>query len=153
MAPAVIRPVFAGETTLKGDVLFNDDSSIALPGGLHLVSASARLDFEGRKSTDGKLALKVHAGAVPGATAIGKLDLNASIEGPASGPTVDGAFEAGKIRVAEGSVDHVSARFRAVPNGPLIEPATRIAFSADAKASGLSLADPASTRLSAPISR
>ena len=31
LAPGVIRAVFAGETTLKGDVLFNDDSSIALP--------------------------------------------------------------------------------------------------------------------------
>jgi translocation and assembly module TamB len=63
LAPGVIRAVFAGETTLKGDVLFNDDSSIALPAGLHLVSASARLDFEGGKSADNLLDLKVHAGA------------------------------------------------------------------------------------------
>ncbi len=52
LAPGVIQPVFAGQTTLKGDVQFNDDSSIALPGGLHLVSAAARLDFEGSKSAD-----------------------------------------------------------------------------------------------------
>ena len=75
-------------------MLFNDDSSVALPGGLHLVSAGARLDIEGGKSADGELDLEVHAGAIPGATAIGKLDLNASIEGPLSGPTLDAAFDA-----------------------------------------------------------
>ena len=52
LAPGVVQPVFAGETTLKGDVQFNDDASIALPGGLHLVSAAARLDFEGEKSAE-----------------------------------------------------------------------------------------------------
>src|SRR3984957_17611146 len=55
LAPGVVQPVFAGHTTLKGDVQFNDDSSIALPGGLHLVSAAARLDFEGGKSVNGLL--------------------------------------------------------------------------------------------------
>jgi translocation and assembly module TamB len=54
LAPGVVQPVFAGHTTLKGDVQFNDDSSIALPGGLHLVSAAARLDFEGGKSANGR---------------------------------------------------------------------------------------------------
>ncbi len=85
MTPAVIRPVFAGETTLKGDVLFNDDSSIVTPG-LHLVSANARLDIEGQKTADDRLDVKIHAGAIPGSTEIGKLDLNATIAGPASAP-------------------------------------------------------------------
>ncbi len=142
LAPGVIRPVFAGETTLEGDVLFNDNSSIALPGGLHVVSASARLDFEGGKSADNQLDLKVHAGAIPGATAIGKLDLNASIAGPLSSPKIDASFEAGQIRVAEGSLGHVAATFRAAPNGPLTGETTRIAFTGDAKLSGLALADP-----------
>ena len=143
MAPGVIRPIFAGETTLKGDILFSDDSSIALPGGLHLVSASARLDFEGGKSADDQLALMVHAGAIPGATAIGNLDLNASIDGPLSGPRIDGSFDAGKIRVAEGSIDQISATFRAVPNGSLMDEATWIPFEGHAAITGLSLADPA----------
>src|SRR6185312_9012617 len=51
LAPGVVQPVFAGQTTLKGDVQFNNDSSVALPGGLHLVSAAARLDFEGGRSS------------------------------------------------------------------------------------------------------
>src|SRR6202034_923966 len=102
LAPGVVQPVFAGETTLKGDIRFNDDSSIALPGGLHLVSAAARLDFEGGRSAGGLLDLKVHAGAIPGSATVGKLDLNASINGPLSSPTIDGAFDAGQIRSEQG---------------------------------------------------
>jgi translocation and assembly module TamB len=143
MTPGVIRPIFAGETTLKGDVLFNSDSSIALPGGLHLVSASARLDFEGGKSAGNALDLRVHAGAIPGAMAIGKLDLNASIEGPLTGPRIEGAFDAGQIHVAEGSLDHVAATFHAAPTGSLTDETTRIPFDGRAAVSGLALADPA----------
>ena len=145
LTPAVIRPVFAGETTLKGEVLFNDNSSIALPG-LHLVSANARLDIEGGKSADNILGLKVHAGAIPGAAQIGKLDLNASIVGPLDGATVEGDLDASQIHVAEGSLDHVSASFRAVPNGSLTDEATRIPFKGQAQVSGLRLADPALAR-------
>ena len=126
LAPGVVQPVFAGHTTLKGDVQFNDDSSIALPGGLHLVSAAARLDFEGERSANGLLDFRVHAGAIPGSTTVGKLDLNASINGPLASPTIDGAFDAGEIRVEQGSVDRVEATFRASPDGPLTEEKTRI---------------------------
>jgi translocation and assembly module TamB len=143
LAPGVVQPVFAGQTTLKGDVQFNDDSSIALPGGLHLVSAAARLDFEGGKSANGLLGLKVHAGAIPGSTTVGKLDLNASIDGPLSSPTINGAFDADQIRVEEGSVDSVEASFRASPDGPLTEEKTRILFESQAAVKGLALADPA----------
>ena len=143
LAPGVIRPVFAGETTLKGDVEFNDDSSIALPGGLHLVSASARLDIEGGKSANNLLDLKVHAGAIPGSTGIGKLDLNASISGPFSSATVEGSFDARQIHIDEGSIDRVEANFRASPNGPLTDAASRILFEGQASVKGLALADPA----------
>ena len=142
LAPGIIRPIFAGETTLQGDVVFNDDSSVSVPG-LHLVSATAQFDIEGGATADRELDLKVHAGAIPGAKAIGKLDLNASIKGPLSGPTLEAVFDAGQIRVAEGSLDHVAATFRAIPNGPLTGAMTRIAFTGDAKLSGLALADPA----------
>ena len=143
LAPGVVQPVFAGHTTLKGDVQFNDDSSIALPGGLHLVSAAARLDFEGERSASGLLDFKVHAGAIPGSTTVGKLDLNASITGPLASPTIDGAFDAGEIRVEQGSVDQVKASFRASPDGPLTEEKTRILFESQASVKGLALADPA----------
>jgi translocation and assembly module TamB len=145
MTPAIIRPVFAGETTLKGDLNFNDDSTIDTPG-LHLVSATARLDIAGGKSADNILAVKIHAGAIPDATRISKLDLNASIVGPALSPTVEGAFDAGQIHITEGSFDHVAATFRATPNGALTDEATRIAFTAQAAVNGLALADPALSR-------
>ena len=141
MAPPIVRPVFAGETTLKGDVFFGDDSTIATPG-LHLVSANARLDFVGGRSADNTIGVKIHAGAIPGATEIGKLDLNASIAGPALSPTVEGAFDAGDIHVEQGSLDRVSATFRAAPNGSLAEASTRIAFEGQGAMSGLRLADP-----------
>ena len=141
MAPPIVRPVFAGETTLKGDVFFGDDSTIATPG-LHLVSANARLDIVGGRSADNTVGVKIHAGAIPGATEIGKLDLNASIAGPALSPTIDGSFDAGDIHVEQGSLDRVSATFRAVPNGSLAEASTRIAFEGQGAMSGLKLADP-----------
>ena len=144
MTPPIIRPVFAGETTLKGDLYFNDDSSIATPG-LHLVSANARLDIEGGRSADNVLGIKIHAGAIPGAQ-IGKLDLNASIAGPIASPTIDCAFDAGQIRVAEGSLGHAAATFHAAPNGPLTDEATRIGFEGQTAVSGLALADPALAR-------
>jgi translocation and assembly module TamB len=141
MAPPIVRPVFAGETTLKGDVFFGDDSTIATPG-LHLVSANARLDFVGGRSADNTLGVKIHAGAIPGATEIGKLDLNASIAGPALSPTIEGSFDAGDIHVEQGSLDRVSATFRAAPNESLAEASTRIAFEGQGAMSGLKLADP-----------
>ena len=145
MAPAIIRPVFAGETTLKGDLFFNDNSTIATPG-LHLVSANARLDIEGGRSADSALGIKIHAGAIPRATQIGKLDLNASIAGPALSPTIEGSFDAGDIHVEQGSLDHIAATFRAVPNGSLVEESTRIAFEGEGAMSGLALTDPALAR-------
>jgi translocation and assembly module TamB len=146
MAPPIIRPVFAGQTTLKGDLVFSDDSAIATPG-LHLISANARLDIEGGRSADNTLGIKIHAGAIPGSAEIGKLDFNASIAGPALSPTIEGSFEAGGVHVEQGSLDRVSATFRAVPNGSLIEEATRIAFDGEATMSGLALADPALARV------
>ena len=147
MTPAMIRPVFAGETTLKGDVYFDDDGTLATPG-LHLVSANARLDIEGGKSADNLVGLKIHAGAIPGATDIGKLDLNASIIGPLASPTMDGAFDAGQVRLAEATVDHVAATFSTLrqANGPIGDEATQVAFRADGAMSGLKLSDPGLTR-------
>ena len=137
LTPAVIRPVFAGETTLKGDLSCSTTIRASPFRALHLVSANARLDIEGGKSADDILGLRVHAGAIPGAAQIGKLDLNASIVGPLDGATVEGDLDARQIHVAEGSLDHVSASFRAVPNGPLTDEATRIPFKGQAQVSGL----------------
>jgi translocation and assembly module TamB len=142
LMPGIARPVFAGETTLEGEMLINDDSSVSTRG-LHLVSASARLDIEGGASADQQLDLKIHAGAIPGDVRFGKLDLNATLKGPLAGPRLDGAFDAGQIKFAEGTLDHVTAAFTAAPDGLLSEAATRIALSGHAEVSGLALAEPA----------
>ena len=92
------------------------------------------------------MGLEVHAGAIPGATQIGKLDLNASIAGSALSPVVEGSFDAGDIHVEQGSLDHISASFRSIPNGPLDQETTRIAFEGQGAMSGLMLADPALAR-------
>ena len=141
LAPQVIRPVFAGETTFKGDVLFNDNSSVSTPG-LHLVSANARLDIEGMKSADNTLDVKIHAGAIPGATEIGKLDLNTTIVGPIAAPTIDGAFGAGNIHVAEASLERLTASFHVHPSAALTQSEAKILFEAQGEAKGLALADP-----------
>jgi translocation and assembly module TamB len=65
---------------------------------------------------------------------------------PARSPTLDAAFDAGQVHVAQGSLEQVAATFRAVPNGSLMEAATRIGFAGDAKVTGLHLADPALDR-------
>ncbi len=142
LSPPVIRPVFAGETTFKGDVLFNDDSSISTPG-LHLVSANARLDIEGTKSADNTLDLKIHAGAIPGATEIGRLDLNTTITGPIAAPTVDGAFDAGNIHAADSSLERLTASFHVHPSAALTQSEAKILFEAQGEAKGLTLADAA----------
>ena len=120
------------------------------PSGLHLVSASARFDIEGGASADQQLDLKIHAGAIPGAKKIGKLDLNATIKGPLTGPKLDAAFDAGEINVAQGKLNQVTAAFSAAPDGSLSEPATRIALAGRAEATGIALADPALDRAIGP---
>jgi translocation and assembly module TamB len=142
LMPGIARPVFAGETTLEGEMSINDDSSVSTRG-LHLVSASARLDIQGGASADQQLDLKIHAGAIPGDVRIGKLDLNATLKGPLAGPKIDSVFDAGQIKFAEGTLDRVTAAFTAAPDGLLSEAATRIALSGQAEASGLALAEPA----------
>jgi translocation and assembly module TamB len=142
LAPSVIKPVFAGETTLDGDMLINDDSSLSL-SGLHLVSANARLDIEGTVGADRTLDVKIHAGAIPGAPKIGKLDFNAAIQGAASAPKINAKFDAEKLDFDQGALERAIASFSAEPNGALDAPATRIALAGDATASGLKLSDKA----------
>ena len=66
--------------------------------------------------------------------------------GRRSAPTLEGAFDAADVRVAEGSLDHAAATFHAAPNGSLVDEATRIVFQGQAVISGLALADPALAR-------
>ena len=106
-----------------------------------LVSANARLNIEGRKWADNTLNIKIHAGAIPGATGIGKLDLNTTIAGPITGPTIDGGFDAGNIHGSEASLERLTASFHVHPSAALTESEAKILFEAQGEAKGLVLAD------------
>ncbi len=140
LMPGIAAAVFAGDTALQGQMLLNDDSSIAIPG-LHLVSANARLDIEGGASATQQIDLKIHAGAIPGAKMIGKLDLNASAKGPLESPALDLAFDAGQIDSGFGTLNALVASLSARPSGAITDSSTRIALAGHAAMSGLALAD------------
>jgi translocation and assembly module TamB len=148
LLPSFAGAIFAGETALEGDVFLNDNAAIAI-SSLHLTSATARLDVAGGVSPDQKLDVTIHAGAIPnaqdrtraGAADIAKLEFNATAKGPLSGPQIVAKIEAEQVRVPQGALEKLTADFSAQPSGAFSDPATRIAFAAEAEASGLSLAD------------
>ena len=148
LLPPFAGAIFAGDTALEGDVFLNDSGAADITS-LHLTSATARLDVAGGVSADQQLDLTVHAGAIPnaqnhtlaGAADIAKLEFNATAKGPLAGPQIAGKLDAEQVRVPQGQLDRLGATFSAQPNGPISDAATRIAFSADAEASGLVLAD------------
>ena len=76
-----------------------------------------------------------------GAADIAKLEFNATVKGPWAGPQIAAKLDAEQLRIPQGQLGRLDATFNAQPNGLISDPATRIAFSADANASGLTLAD------------
>ncbi|WP_162559423.1 translocation/assembly module TamB domain-containing protein [Microvirga sp. 17 mud 1-3] len=150
LLPSIAAPVFAGTTTLNAQISFADDSSVEIPQ-LSVASHTARLDVAGRVATGGMLDLKVTARALPtvegktvaGLAEIRKLAFDGSISGPLASPLVGGKLDAEDVRLPSGRFGKIAATFSTSPNGPLSEKTTRIAFSADASASGVVLTDPA----------
>lgn len=149
LMPPPVAPVFTGSTKLEGTVGIGDDGAIDVPG-LALVSALARLDVRGRYGADANLDFRITAAALPNAngrtvasgTEIAKLALDASITGPAKGPTITASFDAEDARLPLGRLGKLAARFTATPNGSIGDTNTRIALVADGEASGVALADP-----------
>ena len=150
LLPAFGAAIFAGETALQGDVFLNDSGAADI-ASLHLTSGTARLDIGGGVSADRELDLKIHAGAIPnaqnhtvsGGADIGKLEFNGTAKGPVTGPLINASLDAEQLRVPQGRLDKLSATFSAQPNGPVNDPASRIALAADGELSGLVLADKA----------
>ena len=126
----------------RATLVFNDDSTIATPG-LHLVSANARLDIEGGRSADNTLDIKIHAGAIPGATEIGKLDLDASIVGPIAEPDDRRRVRRGRHPCRRRLARRVSGDVPRRPSGAADRERRESLFEAQAAMSGLALADPA----------
>ncbi|KFC69577.1 Hypothetical protein precursor [Bosea sp. LC85] len=148
LMPAPAAPIFAGSTRLDGTVGFVDDGAVDLRN-IALVSALARLDVAGRYGADKNLDIRVTAAAVPNANGrtvaagseIGKLALDATINGPVNGPRVVASLDAQDARLPTGRLGKLVARFTATPNGPIGNADTRIALVSDGEATGVALAD------------
>ncbi|QEL22649.1 hypothetical protein FQV39_08770 [Bosea sp. F3-2] len=153
LVPAPVAPVFAGSTRLDGAVGFRDDGGVDIRN-LALVSALARLDVLGRYNADKTLDLRVSASSRPNAngrtiasgTEIGKLAFDATIRGPAAGPTVVATLDAQDAKMPVGQFGKVGLTFNATPTGIIGEPGTRIALTSDGEASGIVLTDKALAR-------
>lgn len=150
LLPAIVAPVFSGTTSLDASTSFGDDGAINL-SELTIVSQTARLDASGLLSADRTLDVRLSARAVPtaggktvaGAAEIRRLLFDGSVAGPLAAPRISGNLQAEDARLPAGRLASLEARFSALPNGPLSEPATRISLDVDARASGVALSDPA----------
>jgi translocation and assembly module TamB len=140
LLPPMAAPVFAGETALRGSILLGDDGAVGVTT-LALASSTARLDVGGARGADGLLDLTIHAGALPGQAAIGKLAFDARLRGPIAGLQIEAALAAEKLRWPGGELATASARFDARPNGLVSDATTRIALEGDAAFTGLALAE------------
>lgn len=153
LLPGIVAPVFAGNTQLNADTTFADNGAVNI-SQLSIASRTARLDAAGTLSTDRNVDLKLSARAVPtdqgktvaGGAEIRTLAFDGTVSGPLAGPRIAGDLQAQDVRLPVGNLARLAASFSASPNGLLTEPATRIALVADARASGVTLADPALAR-------
>jgi translocation and assembly module TamB len=118
---------------------------------LALVSALAQLDVNGSFDADKKLDMHVVAASRPNAegktvasgTEIGKLAFDATIKGPADGPTVVAKLDMQDAALPAGRFGKVGLTFNATPSGTLGQAGTRIALTSDGEAAGIALADAA----------
>jgi translocation and assembly module TamB len=148
LMPVPLAPVFAGSTRLDGAVGFLDDGAVDIRN-LALVSALARLDILGRYGADKTVDVRVTAAARPNAEGrtvtsgaeIARLAFDATIKGPAAGPTVVATLDLGEAKLPAGQLGKLAARFTATPSGSIGTAGTRIALVADGEASGIALAD------------
>jgi translocation and assembly module TamB len=153
LLPAVVAPVFAGDTRLNADAAFSDNGAVTV-SQLSVASRTARLDATGTLSADQNVDLKLSARAVPtdqgrtlaGGAEIRTLVFDGTVQGQIAGPRIAGNLQAEDVRIPAGRLASLSATFSATPNGLVTEPATRIALVVDAKASGVALTDPALAR-------
>ncbi len=151
LLPAPAAPVFAGTTQLDGTIDMADSGAITIKP-LTIRSQTARLDVQGTLSPLQIADLKISARALPnagkktsaGKVSLGKLAFDASVAGPILRPQVNATLDAADVTTPQGAMSKLAARFATTPDQKT--PGTAIPFSAQAKASGLSLTDPALER-------
>lgn len=150
LLPTPVAPIFAGTTQLTGETSFADGGGVTI-SQMAVVSQTARLDISGLVSANNNADLKISARAVPttgdktvaGAAEIRRLAFDGTVSGPLASPHISGNLQAEDAQLPAGRLAKLEATFSASPNGALSEPTTRIALVADAKAEGITLADPA----------
>ena len=151
LVPGPAAAVFAGTTKLDGDLSFADGGAVRIDR-LDLASRTARLAAKGTLTGDRVADLTLQARALPtdgsvtraGEAEIDRLVFDASLKGPLARPTVLGTLDAAGLRSRGSAMDRVEARIALEPQG---DPgARRFAITADGRAEGLRLADPALRR-------
>lgn len=153
LLPPLAAPVFAGTTRLNGNVAFADNGAITI-APLTVASQTARLDVNGAVSRDQIADVTITARSLPnagdktaaGGAEIGRLAFDGTIKGPLLGPAVNATLDARDIATPQGRARTIAAKLNASPNGDIADKATRIAFSAEAQATGLSPSDAALAR-------
>lgn len=150
LLPQVAAPVFAGTSKISGDVLFGDDSDVAI-NKLALEAAVARLDVTGAISAarvaDISVSMKNTANAgnrtAVKEAEISHLALDAHIVGALDSPAIESTLDIEDARLPEIGLERLTARFNATPKSALSSAEALLDFSADGSAAGLSFSDPA----------
>lgn len=146
LVPEGIAPAFAGDARLEGAVRFADSGAIRIER-LDLASRTARIEAGGTLSADGAVDLALAARALPeaaqGASGIDALTFEGSVKGALTAPRVSGRLAAAGARMPRGRLARLEADLLLAPRAA---ESGRFDLSADARAEGLALADPALAR-------
>jgi translocation and assembly module TamB len=122
LMPPAVAPVFAGATTLTGNVLVGDDGAVALRQ-VELAARTLHMTVGGGISADRTLDMALAMRAVPtdgdttraGVAQIARLALDATLRGPADAPVVTASLAAGGVATPEWKIDRVQGSFSAQP--------------------------------------
>jgi translocation and assembly module TamB len=150
MLPEIAAPVFAGTTRLSGNIFFGDDRAVTIPG-IELAAAAARLVIKGAVSAAQGANIEITAENVPngangtvlGDVRLGRLAFAAHVAGALDSPAIDATLALNDASLPVGSLSRLEANFKAAPNGSLVNKATLLQLSADARVKGLALKNPA----------
>jgi translocation and assembly module TamB len=148
LLPAPVAPVFAGTTNLRGAVGFGDAGAVTLDE-VALTSRTARLTIAGTVSQDQVLDVTAQVRALPtdgrltraGAAEIENLSFDARATGPYLSPHIVGRLAASNLRLPQGRFGQLQGDLDVVPEGAAADQRFRVR--ADARGSGIALADPA----------
>ena len=137
-------------TSFDGDFVFDDSGAVSAER-FAIAARLARLDIQGGMAADKSLKIDATIRATPGqegtvrtnSAEVKALDARIAVGGTLEAPRLSGGFSLADANLPSGRFGRLAATFSAIPNGPLSEPATRIALEAEAEGANLAFADPA----------